>query len=70
MTRRKGTLNFVDLSMALKTAKAAGLIVAQTKVGADGSFTLVHFSDENAANSETAESALVNWQLQKMRRAQ
>ena len=61
MPRAKATLNTVDLTRALKAAKAAGLSITYTKVEPDGSITIGH-SLEQKESDMSADEILLNWQ--------
>lgn len=61
MARRKTTVNSVDLTRAIKAAKAGGLTICFTKIGTDGTITLVHVPDVAGSSSLPADNQLSDW---------
>lgn len=61
MARPKTIVNSVDLTRAIKAAKASGLTIYLTKIGPDGTITLVHIPDSAGSTSLPADDQLSDW---------
>ena len=62
MSRTPATFKQSDIVRALKAARAAGHDVIETKIGRDGSISLVH---KGAPVQHDADAALSRWQAKK-----
>lgn len=61
MARTRGTFNSVDLTRALKAAKASGLMITFTQTEPDGKITIGHSVQEVGSVATTPDVLLENW---------
>ena len=69
MPRAKTTYKSVDLTNAIKAARAAGLTISQTQIAPDGTITLVHTGPGNALPELSPDDQLAEWQASRKRSA-
>jgi hypothetical protein len=62
MTRRKPTINTVDLTRALKAMQTAGITIISTTVRPDGEFTIQHILRPEDNSAVSPEGALFKWE--------
>jgi hypothetical protein len=62
MSRTPATFKQSDVMRAVKAVRAVGLEVIETKIGRDGSISLVH---KGAPIQDDADAALSEWQAKK-----
>lgn len=62
MARPKAIVNSVDLSRAIKAARAGGLTINFTKIDPDGTITLGHVPDGSGSESMSADNSLSLWE--------
>lgn len=61
MARARGTFNSVDLTRALKAAKASGLTITYTQIGPDGKITIGHSLQDVGSDATSPDDLLENW---------
>ena len=68
MARQKSIINSVDLTRALKAARAVGLTITSTKVGPDGTITLGHVLEGEVSEVDSADHELARWEAKRYER--